>query len=250
MKKSCFSMSEFANIDNSEYSYPTAFENVKKLSDIYRRNIYSNETYVPLDVINQIKKDIESNVSWSPKLERFGANETNVESVVAGVCYSNVVAGIAKDVLELASAFYGRSLIFHRYMLLNKFCHGASLHVHTDSEEISHDMIYPLRNYATEQASGIDEISGLIYINDDYDGGEIYFPDTDVLIKPKPGQLVMFPSGHQYRHGVTEIKNGERYTFSFWLTTPKLDAIRKNHIGKQASVAIGDTRNEYFLYGN
>lgn len=53
----------------------------------------------------------------------------------------------------------------------------------------------------------------MYYINDDYDGGEIVFPDYSLKIKPKTNSLIMFPGNENYVHGVMEVSKGFRYTF-------------------------------------
>jgi predicted 2-oxoglutarate/Fe(II)-dependent dioxygenase YbiX len=61
------------------------------------------------------------------------------------------------------------------------------------------------------------DISMLIYLNDDYEGGELYFPQHDIQIKPKAGTLAFFPGDKNYLHGVNPIKSGKRYTCPiFW----------------------------------
>jgi hypothetical protein len=56
-----------------------------------------------------------------------------------------------------------------------------------------------------------------LYLNDDYEGGELYFPDHNVSIKPKTGLLAAFDGGHKNQHGVTLITSGTRYTIGqFW----------------------------------
>jgi hypothetical protein len=49
----------------------------------------------------------------------------------------------------------------------------------------------------------------VIYLNDNYEGGEINFPEKAVTIKPAPGSAVIFPSNMM--HQVLEIKSGDRY---------------------------------------
>lgn len=49
----------------------------------------------------------------------------------------------------------------------------------------------------------------VMYINDDYEGGEIYYPDFDYWYKPKPGSIV-FHTGNT-RHGVKKVTSGVRY---------------------------------------
>jgi len=62
------------------------------------------------------------------------------------------------------------------------------------------------------------DIASLFYLNDDYDGGELYFPLQDVKLKPKRGAAYFFPGDKNYIHGVTEIKNNIRYTCPFFWT--------------------------------
>jgi hypothetical protein len=63
-----------------------------------------------------------------------------------------------------------------------------------------------------------NDIATLIYLNDDYEGGEIYFPDHGVGFKPQPGDLLCFPDNPDFVHGVAEIASGTRYTTPRWFT--------------------------------
>jgi hypothetical protein len=60
------------------------------------------------------------------------------------------------------------------------------------------------------------DIASLFYINDDYEGGELYFPLQKVQFKPKRGAAYFFPGDKEYIHGVTEITSGLRYTCPFF----------------------------------
>lgn len=62
------------------------------------------------------------------------------------------------------------------------------------------------------------DIAGLFYINDDYEGGELYFPNQGIQFKPKAGSAYFFPGDMNYIHGVTEVKSGIRYTVPFFWT--------------------------------
>ena len=58
-----------------------------------------------------------------------------------------------------------------------------------------------------------DIFSSLIYLNENFVGGETYFSDSKI-IKPKKGTCLTF-SNSKYRHSVNKINIGTRYTFSF-----------------------------------
>jgi hypothetical protein len=67
------------------------------------------------------------------------------------------------------------------------------------------------------------DIGSIIYLNDDYKGGSIYFPQHDIEISPKPGDAYAFPGDNCYQHGVREITEGVRYTLPvFWTITKHL----------------------------
>lgn len=59
--------------------------------------------------------------------------------------------------------------------------------------------------------------AAFIYLNDDFDGGMLKFPDQNIEIQPKIGSLAVFDGGHKNMHEVTLITKGVRYTIgSFW----------------------------------
>jgi predicted 2-oxoglutarate/Fe(II)-dependent dioxygenase YbiX len=50
------------------------------------------------------------------------------------------------------------------------------------------------------------------YINEDYEGGELYFPRFDLTIKPKAGDVVIFPSTYIYEHASNDMVSGTKYS--------------------------------------
>jgi hypothetical protein len=66
-------------------------------------------------------------------------------------------------------------------------------------------------------------ITFTVYLNDDYEGGEISFLNESsglvIDYKPKAGDITVFPSGHPYYHGVFKVKENNKYLlrmFWFW----------------------------------
>ncbi len=64
--------------------------------------------------------------------------------------------------------------------------------------------------------------ASVVYLNDNYDGGDLYFTRHDKLIKPKAGMLVGFSGGFYHEHAVLKVLRGERVTMpAFYTTSPE-----------------------------
>lgn len=62
------------------------------------------------------------------------------------------------------------------------------------------------------------DVSLLIYLDDDYEGGELYFPRFDFRLRPRAGMLVLFPSDARYAHCAEPVTRGERHVIVSWAT--------------------------------
>ena len=120
-----------------------------------------------------------------------------------------------------AEELYGLNLNKDRD--LDFFVHpvGSYLEPHTDIIDYFQPEVYDVGSLLEQQEKAFPflwsgHLSIITYLNDNYDGGILYFPDQDVHIQPRPGMLVMFPGNLHFLHGVTEISNNTRYTVSLW----------------------------------
>jgi len=66
------------------------------------------------------------------------------------------------------------------------------------------------------------DIGTVFYLNDDYVGGELYFPKQNITFKTKSRGAYFFPGDMNYIHGVNVVKEGTRYTCPFFWTITKL----------------------------
>lgn len=62
------------------------------------------------------------------------------------------------------------------------------------------------------------DLSTVLFLNDDFEGGDFVFPELRVRVRPEPGMLVCFPSTHEYLHGVEPVTKGTRYSMVNWMT--------------------------------
>ena len=62
---------------------------------------------------------------------------------------------------------------------------------------------------------GVPTLSILGAINDDYEGGELVFWESE-KIALKAGQIMIFPSNFMYPHKVLPVTKGTRYSYVSW----------------------------------
>ena len=67
----------------------------------------------------------------------------------------------------------------------------------------------------SDDASNRTSLSSIIYLNNNYEGGHTFFEDG-TSFAPVEGRAIFF-DGKYYRHGVSSISNGTRYTVASWL---------------------------------
>ncbi len=52
------------------------------------------------------------------------------------------------------------------------------------------------------------DFCGMTYLNDDYEGGELYFTALDIAIKPRPGLFLGFTGGFRHEHAILRVTDG------------------------------------------
>ena len=75
--------------------------------------------------------------------------------------------------------------------------------------------------FHVDHAKGENRVlSAVIFLNDDYDGGELTFKNTfdntEESVQKKAGSVVIWPSNFLFPHAVKPVTKGERYTVVAW----------------------------------
>jgi len=109
---------------------------------------------------------------------------------------------------------------------------GDGMEPHVDIENYMNPVYYN----EIDKESDVEKVSFkmarygmIIYFNDDYESGDIHYPEYNFSYKPKAGDLVI----HDARniHAVKYVKSGYRYTHSsyisdiFWVTKETADSM-------------------------
>ena len=89
------------------------------------------------------------------------------------------------------------------------------------------------------------DISMLLYLNDQFEGGDLSFEYFGYRLHPKPGMLVWFPSDARYFHGANPVTAGTRYAVVSWAAfagTPKIrDVLPRQAVVMDPDVLADET---------
>ena len=96
------------------------------------------------------------------------------------------------------------SCIRHTDFRLNKYSEGGFMSRHLDNIHHSHGQQY-----------GYPQVSALLFLNDDYEGGE--FIVAKEVYKTSKGSAIIFPSNFMFPHEVTTIRKGVRWSVVTWM---------------------------------
>jgi hypothetical protein len=107
-------------------------------------------------------------------------------------------------------------LFVHHIGGVNRLSIGQSHGIHSDN----HDFLW-IREQNNKFIEEVpyklvdDTVYGIvIYINDDYEGGEIFYTKQNITYKPKPGDLIIHSAEDHCEHGVNPVKTNVRYSIS------------------------------------
>tara|TARA_B110000093_G_C12900085_1_gene380025 strand:- start:264 stop:956 length:693 start_codon:yes stop_codon:yes gene_type:complete len=92
---------------------------------------------------------------------------------------------------------------------LMRYMPGGYYKTHSDSE------LFDVKTGSWNKVLDRD-YSLLLYLNDDFEGGGVYFPLFNYTFKPSKGDLLVFPSGHLYLHEAQLVTSGVRYVIVSW----------------------------------
>jgi len=109
--------------------------------------------------------------------------------------------------------------LFVESVLLACLWPGDSHIPHADNSRREHGRWLP--NHTPQR-----DYTALVYLNDNFTGGELVFPDRDVVIIPKSGLFVGFPSNHKFVHAVPNVLSGKRYSLPVWFTMDSAQAMQ------------------------
>lgn len=171
------------------------------MDNIMKRFISVTENFLDEEMFNTLKAFAQETPLYEQNINDTIWSQRVVHATQApelreiGNQYIELVRNKIKSDFEIEQEIYTDILCFNRWRV------GDMQHPHAD------------------EANGFEwrKFGCVLYLNEEYEGGEIYFPNQSTELRMKANTLAFFPGDAEFLHGVNPITTGIRYTLStFW----------------------------------
>ena len=166
---------------------------------------------IPNDVCETI---IDFNFNFQPSTysSHKGKTDNSDERVRMSewwIRYNSIFYGDIKTAIENTCRRYSEEfpLFSVQHMTdfrINRYSEGGFMSRHVDNIHHSHGQQY-----------GYPQVSVLLYLNDDYEGGEFYVANK--RFEPEKGSGIIFPSNFMFPHEAKTVTKGTRWSIVAWL---------------------------------
>lgn len=123
---------------------------------------------------------------------------------------SDILTMICNSMTQTISDFLNKQMDI-KTMFYGVMLEGSENKLHTDNYGNINDE-------SSLRLNSKDDWSGLLYLNNEYEGGILEFPNEEFSIKPNTGTFIFFQGSHDLPHSVSKVLEGKRNTVVsfFW----------------------------------
>lgn len=184
-------------------------DNISEFPLIIKDFVSTNEINLLMSYIdgNHEKFGILSDNYWDGRvIHSFSIQEPSIFDLL--IHKRNQIIDVVEKIISKENIHHK---LYSDIICFSKWPEGYELKPHADSENPngqSHEFFW--RNFGC-----------VMYLNSDYEGGEIFFPRLGLEIKPEIGMVAIFPGTMKFLHGVKKITKGTRHTIATFLTFDK-----------------------------
>ena len=183
---------------------------------------------IDLSVFDPVKSNETGGIEWIVDKKMRDTQFIDYEPIK-----DKVIDLFRNAVKEVINPFYGIEVSESEMPQMLSYGIGGHYKPHIDGESLwrtpDGEMIWK---------KSIDrDLSIVMFLNDDFEGGDFVFPELKVRVRPEPGMMVCFPSNHYYRHGVEPVTKGKRYSIVCWAQVKGFQTMEEQN--KQLSQKYG-----------
>jgi hypothetical protein len=189
-------------------------ENKKRIT----KDIVVYENFIDAETAEKLVKVLNKHaevgkITWMPIsfYESYSSTlpQDNDEHVVAEGLPADIFSQIKKGIIDAVASVHDldSKIISQIGYHTQKWEPGAYARKHSDNTD----------EHGKSGAFTRSRYAAFLYLNEDFEGGMLKFPDQSIDIEPKVGLLAAFDGGFNNMHEVSLITSGVRYTIgSFW----------------------------------
>ena len=123
--------------------------------------------------------------------QNFGVKKVkNIEHEIIDRILNKV--GISKDLVDNVSILY--------------YPTGAYNPRHADNSVTENGVVRKFKDWTR---------TGIVFLNNEFSGGELIYPDQGCVFLPVIGNMVITPADSDYTHMVSQVTSGSRFTLVF-----------------------------------
>lgn len=166
----------------------------KFITDVYNESLYDSPSY-QIKGGPSLKPDDGYTFQCGKTIDQYNGNLNHdvAVDILTMICTSmtKTISDFADKQMDIKTMFYGLMLP------------GSKNELHSDN-------YLEINNEDSLRQNSKDDWSGLLYLNDSYEGGLLEFPEEEFSIKPKIGTFIFFKGDHNLPHRVSEVTGGSR----------------------------------------
>ena len=175
-------------------------------------SIVIREGFLGRDEVAYLRGKVDAITTWDERAEGDWHSRIAHADALPDAELRDVLIKIRLRVrAEIARSYALTRPLYADTLQIVRWPEGFEQHPHADAENPDGSPHpYSWRTHAS-----------IIYLNDDFSGGRIYFPHQRLAPPIRPGMLAFFPGTLAYLHGVDRVTLGTRFTLaSFWTSDP------------------------------
>lgn len=194
-------------LEENIYYYTDALKDPQKILELIEEMDSVPESYATIMKWSTWNASNDQEFIYGSSKIILWERESVTSNLDADIKSNYIISSIRKAYVDVANDFKNSKNISENILLDNvigikRYNVSTSMGQHADSYDGNTRLKYSM----------------VLYYNDDYEGGEISFPNQNITIKPKAGSIIIFPSTEPYIHESLKIISGSKYmTASFWL---------------------------------
>jgi hypothetical protein len=177
------------------------------------RDVFTKE----LDIINRLENQLSGNTegwTWQPAYVGYQERMPDYRDCVD---FKYKKSDIESDTSEISLAMQGiwQDCYDRQAPAVADYCKKFNIHQLRYWEAFNFIKYVPGHHFMEHHDHGFSyncTVSLVGYLNDDYEGGELYFRLQGLNIKPKAGDLYIFPSNYMYPHQAKKVHSGTKYS--------------------------------------